>query len=701
MKEEPRLKTESREFSACLSILFHKNIKNSRLNSLFFNSCVLFNELRRAGAVDDDRILDLKKTELAYPVRFMKQLPFKPEYVDEMITNGTMCIIGIRKSDDNRIHYAACMEISDEYNIRIADELGNVSSLTDCGGIPEFLLWFVYLEPLDPEAPGDAVKIVRQAMSFVGLTDEPLLSNQIIFNDHYLGINAATPEDLWCATFVWDIFRLCGLSSLYLNGGKSQDCDEVLAWGQQEGLLVDTSAVRYGDIVLLSFSGSGLPEHIGIVTSVNPDGSVFTIEGNASEFEDIDGGHVNVRRRSTSIIAVLRPKYETRIEPKIPRDPEKFRNAVLVCKNERKKARENGAGGTDWPGRKARLDYPDVLQYVFEDIKDLICVLGTNGKTTTCRMIDTMLTASGIGHAHNREGANMKDGILTTLLLNYDDEGQVKEKTVLLEYDELAFSELSSVMNPGIILLTNIYPDQKHRLNNAETVTFLLLKAILDCPDAILCLNQDSAPCMQIAAAVPNRKIFYSVKNNTVYADGKVFQTGKTFDSSTYRYNAAAACAFACAYGIPADTAVSAIRNTHPAFGRMEILRQEKHTVLFEMLKNPAGFDAFLAYASEQKNRRILIMSLWDPNPVENRWMESVDFAPLFSLYSHVYISGPCVTTEYLLGYPSVKKLEEPDLFNRILESEQDITVLTDYDGNIAIHKLLAERGYLRPFWAD
>ena len=537
MTESYDINSESRQFAACLSLLLKTKCNNAEEIPLRYNSFVVFNELFREGALDYNHIVNLGKVGRIYPAHFLQQLPYQENRLKEILQQDKMCILRLH-GKNGKINYAACLEISAENAIIIADARGKISKLSKYPDTPSFLFCFSYKEPTNP---------ITEA------------------------------------------------------SGK-------------------------------------------------------------------------------------------------PKDKQKFLQAVQICHEERQKARSQKTGGTAWPGRKARFFYPDVVQYALADVPNLICVLGTNGKTTTCRMIGSILTACGIGYAHNREGGNLLDALLTTLLLNYNDQGQLLENTVLLECDELCFSEISHFMHPKVIVITNLYPDQEYRLNNVATVTAYLTEALLNCPEAVVCLNNDSAPCRQIGAAIPNHKIFYSVENEQVQVDGQKITINKIFQSDTYRYNGAAACAFAHAYSLPQATAVSAVQNTKPAFGRMESLQLGSKQILLEMLKNPAGFQAFLDYAKIYGGH-ILIMAIWDPNAVITEWMEKVDFSPLFTCYDQVYVSGPGPTAATFLHYPNVQKLSEETLFAWIHQAKQNITVLTDYDGNIAIHQIFSENGCLRPFW--
>jgi len=71
-------------------------------------------------------------------------------------------------------------------------------------------------------------------------------------------------------------------------------------WGSQ----------KRGDIVLFDFNNNGTSDHIGIVVSVNKDGSITTVEGNTGSGSDTNGGQVLKRTRyKSSVNYFVRPKY--------------------------------------------------------------------------------------------------------------------------------------------------------------------------------------------------------------------------------------------------------------------------------------------------------------------------------------------------------------------------------------------------------
>lgn len=154
-----------------------------------------------------------------------------------------------------------------------------------------------------------AKQIMERAASYIGVTEKPFGSNNVIFNTHYYGGAVSGSSYPWCCAFVWDIFRMCGLSRLFYDGQKTAYCPAVYSWARQKGLIVPKETARYGDIALFDWGWDGVADHIGFVEAYN--GVTYTtIEGNTSEGNNSNGGQVMRRTRyAGQIQAVIRPKY--------------------------------------------------------------------------------------------------------------------------------------------------------------------------------------------------------------------------------------------------------------------------------------------------------------------------------------------------------------------------------------------------------
>lgn len=156
-----------------------------------------------------------------------------------------------------------------------------------------------------------ASEIIKLAKSYVGTKESPAYSNNVIFNTHYYGHPVSGDAYAWCATYVWDIFRMAGASNLFYDGKKTAWCDAIRDWAKNRGLVVNKNSGKEGDIVLFDWNLNGSADHVGFIVSKNADGTYQTVEGNTSYTNNSNGGEVQIRTRSQgTIMMVIRPKYD-------------------------------------------------------------------------------------------------------------------------------------------------------------------------------------------------------------------------------------------------------------------------------------------------------------------------------------------------------------------------------------------------------
>ena len=172
--------------------------------------------------------------------------------------------------------------------------------------------------------------------------------------------------------------------------------------------------------------------------------------------------------------------------------------AVGVCKLSRKILHLTGRGGTSLPGRLAMMIDPDILGKVSLGIH-VILVTGTNGKTTTCRMIQKALIADQKSCLLNRSGANLLSGITAEFVCNTDRKGRPRAAYAVMECDEGALKQVTSRMTPEVIVVTNLFRDQLDRYGEVMHTREEILTGIKAAPESILCLNADCPLTSSIA----------------------------------------------------------------------------------------------------------------------------------------------------------------------------------------------------------
>jgi UDP-N-acetylmuramyl pentapeptide synthase len=90
--------------------------------------------------------------------------------------------------------------------------------------------------------------------------------------------------------------------------------------------------------------------------------------------------------------------------------------SILLCRALRTCLRLLGRGGTALPGKAALRVCPGLLGVVSRGVKTVV-VTGTNGKTTTSRIIEKMLEDANMRCFANRSGSNLIQGITADLFI--------------------------------------------------------------------------------------------------------------------------------------------------------------------------------------------------------------------------------------------------------------------------------------------
>ncbi len=130
-------------------------------------------------------------------------------------------------------------------------------------------------------------------------------------------------------------------------------------------------------------------------------------------------------------------------------------------------------GGTSLPGMLAERIDPTVVGALAADLGCTVFVIGTNGKTTTSRLIARLLTSiAGQPPLANRSGANLKQGIASSLILEASWAGRLHDpgRSAVFEVDELALGGIVRTVTPDIIVILNLFRDQLDRFGEVETV---------------------------------------------------------------------------------------------------------------------------------------------------------------------------------------------------------------------------------------
>ncbi len=161
------------------------------------------------------------------------------------------------------------------------------------------------------------------------------------------------------------------------------------------------------------------------------------------------------------------------------------------------------------PGLVAdRLD-PGCMQRLAAQLPGgVVLVTGTNGKTTTTRLIAAGLTAAGERVVTNPTGSNMRQGILAALLADCDRGGVPRGTVGVFEVDEDTLRRVARSLAPRLVVVLNLFRDQLDRHADLDAVAERIVEGIQD-TDAQVLLNADDPLVAGLGRFLPADRVGY------------------------------------------------------------------------------------------------------------------------------------------------------------------------------------------------
>jgi len=175
-------------------------------------------------------------------------------------------------------------------------------------------------------------------------------------------------------------------------------------------------------------------------------------------------------------------------------------------------------GGTTLPGDVARAIDPDVLRKLSRDLKfGSIVVTGTNGKTTTSRLITSMLQGAGHRVVSNRAGANLIFGATAAALESADFKGRMRADWGVFEIDEASLPRAIDEIQPKAALVLNLFRDQLDRYGELESIAKKIESALTHLPEgSTAILNADDPRVAEIGLSLTQPPLWFGLDDPTV-----------------------------------------------------------------------------------------------------------------------------------------------------------------------------------------
>jgi UDP-N-acetylmuramyl tripeptide synthase len=315
---------------------------------------------------------------------------------------------------------------------------------------------------------------------------------------------------------------------------------------------------------------------------------------------------------------------------------------------------------------------PDLLSLLAAG-RQIVLVTGTNGKTTTTRLITAALGALGQEVASNAFGANMEAGLASALAQAPD------APLAVLEVDEKYLPTVLAATKARVVALLNLSRDQMDRAAEIWLVARRWREALADAPDCRVIANaddplivwaaggaaqvtwvaagqrwhEDSWCCPQCGshllrddlgwrcgecafARPPARWVLGG--QSVIDSDGRIHELSLSLPGQANRANAAVALAVASVFGVDPTQALPWLRGVASVAGRYTAIQRRGRRVRLLLAKNPAGWLEAFDVLDPPPVPVLLAVNAREPDGRDTSWLWDVDYRVLRG--RHVMVSG-------------------------------------------------------------
>jgi lipid II isoglutaminyl synthase (glutamine-hydrolysing) len=412
----------------------------------------------------------------------------------------------------------------------------------------------------------------------------------------------------------------------------------------------------------------------------------------------------------------------------------------LVGKSIKRLMRLRG-GGSALPGLVVeRLD-PDFLSRALSDLPHGVVVIsGTNGKTTTTKMVTQLLRAHGMTVFTNPSGSNFTRGIVASLIDKVNAEGKLDADIAVLELDEAHAVHFVRSVKPRFVLILNVLRDQLDRFGEIDHTARLLQKVVDATTEGVVLNREDSLVRALVPDVKSKQKVQYfglSPELRSLFPSDAEMHGGNVTKeklpaphsgdvilekiegrSATFAFgtkpqgpvelkidgvynvlNAAGALALArmiCG-GSADDSSVllQELTEVKPAFGRGEAITIGDDPLEIVLVKNPSGFRLALRSYTEMPATTMIAINDNYADGRDMSWLWDVPFeslSPGVAMVSGIRAYDMALRLQYDLVDVSHVIPELPDALNKfIAHTSGRRRIYCTYTAMLAIRRELAK----------
>jgi UDP-N-acetylmuramyl tripeptide synthase len=307
----------------------------------------------------------------------------------------------------------------------------------------------------------------------------------------------------------------------------------------------------------------------------------------------------------------------------------------------------------------------------------VVLVTGTNGKTTTTRLVAAALGAHGQQVATNAFGANMEAGLASAL-------GRSPHAPyAVLETDERYLPAVIEATRPQAVVLLNLSRDQMDRAAEIWLTARRWRRALAAAPNCLVVANADDPLIAWATSTAPQAcwvaagqrwhedswccpecgshlrrdelgwrcgecgfsrpRASWVLSGDTVVDDnGEVRELALALPGRANASNAVMALAAAAHFGVGVDLALPLLRQVKSVAGRYTLVQRQGRQVRLLLAKNPAGWLEAFDVLAPKPVPVLLAVNAQGPDGRDTSWLWDVDYRVLIG--RRVLVSGERAT---------------------------------------------------------
>lgn len=323
-----------------------------------------------------------------------------------------------------------------------------------------------------------------------------------------------------------------------------------------------------------------------------------------------------------------------------------------------------GRRGAALPGLVVERLSPQFLNNKLNELSaGVVIVVGTNGKTTTTKMLSHVLR-SEYRVLTNPTGSNFTRGIVASIVEHASWSGHLPYDIAVLELDEAYAVKFIALHKPRGVVVLNVMRDQMDRFAEIDQTAKLLAK-VAGAANEFVVLNDDDSRIEAIAEKLTVNVVKFGVSSSlrktflqddelhggvaglqdsqaavvlqkynagvaTYAINGNICTVELASLGAHNAQNAAAVLATCVALDTALPDVITRLSEVKPAFGRGELFALNKKSVLLQLVKNPGGFRHALLSAESQNTVSTMIAINDDyPDGRDVSWLWDVNFDSL------------------------------------------------------------------------